>query len=162
VPGLYEIADGKAKAKKGAPAVVICLGESGPLNLPPRPGRQRTPRIVKGGSGEDPRRRRRRATCTRKKGVRHLLAAYHLKADKIYGHIKMKKDRATFLEFCRYAEADPQVHLRGHRALAHGLLGRTLGRGHARWQALVVAGRAARAIQVARNRSNPVKWGAGR
>jgi len=30
------------------------------------------------------------------------LAAYDLKADKIYGHIKMKKDRTTFLEFCRY------------------------------------------------------------
>jgi hypothetical protein len=28
------------------------------------------------------------------------------------------------------AEADPQVHLRAHRALAHGLLGRPLGRGH--------------------------------
>jgi len=78
------------------------LDEFGPLNLLPRPGKQWAPRIVKGGSGEDPRRRRRRATYTRKKGVRHLLAAYDLKADKIYGHIKMKKDRTTFLEFCRY------------------------------------------------------------
>jgi hypothetical protein len=30
------------------------------------------------------------------------LAAYDLKADKIYGHIKMKKHRTTFLEFARY------------------------------------------------------------
>jgi hypothetical protein len=30
------------------------------------------------------------------------MAAYDLNQDKIYGHIKMKKDRTTFLEFCRY------------------------------------------------------------
>jgi transposase len=99
---LYEIADGKAKPKKGDPTVVICMDEFGPLNLLPRPGKQWAARIVKGASLEEPRRRRRRATYTRKKGVRHLMAAYDLKSDKIYGHIKMKKDRTTFLEFCRY------------------------------------------------------------
>ena len=78
------------------------MDEFGPLNLLPRPGKQWAPRIVKGASREEPRRRRRRATYTRKKGVRHLMAAYDLKADKIYGHIKRKKDRTTFLEFCRY------------------------------------------------------------
>ena len=50
---LYEIADGKAKAKKGDPTVVICLDEFGPLNLLPRPGRQWAPRTLKGGSGEE-------------------------------------------------------------------------------------------------------------
>ena len=30
---LYEIADGKAKPKKGDPGVVICMDEFGPLNL---------------------------------------------------------------------------------------------------------------------------------
>ena len=30
------------------------------------------------------------------------MAAYDLNQDKIYGHIKLKKDRTTFLEFCRY------------------------------------------------------------
>jgi len=30
------------------------------------------------------------------------MAAYDLSQDKIYGHIKMKKDRTTFLEFARY------------------------------------------------------------
>jgi hypothetical protein len=30
------------------------------------------------------------------------MAAYDLGRDKIYGHIKMNKDRSTFLEFCRY------------------------------------------------------------
>jgi transposase len=100
---LYEIADGKAKAKKGDPSVVICMDEFGPLNLLPRPGKQWAPIAAKGGaSTTEPRRRRRRATYTRKQGVRHLMAAYDLKADKIYGHIKVKKDRTTFLEFCRY------------------------------------------------------------
>ena len=30
------------------------------------------------------------------------MAAYDLNQDKIYGHVKLKKDRTTFLEFCRY------------------------------------------------------------
>jgi transposase len=79
------------------------MDEFGPLNLLPRPGKQWAPMASKGvGKLESPRRRRRRATYTRNKGVRHLMAAYDLRADKIYGHIKMKKDRTTFLEFCRY------------------------------------------------------------
>ena len=79
------------------------MDEFGPLNLLPRPGRQWAPVIVKGEkSTKRPRRRRRRATYTRTKGVRHLMAAYDLNQDKIYGHIKLKKDRTTFLEFCRY------------------------------------------------------------
>ena len=100
---LYDIADGKTKPKKSDPSVVICMDEFGPLNLLPRPGKQWAPMIVKGEPDtERPRRRRRRATYTRKKGVRHLMAAYDLNQDKIYGHIKTKKDRTTFLEFCRY------------------------------------------------------------
>jgi transposase len=99
---LYDIADGKAKAKRGDPSVVICMDEFGPLNLLPRPGKQWAPRIVKGEERRRPRRRRRRATFTRSAGVRHLMAAYDLNQDKIYGHVKTKKDRTTFLEFCRY------------------------------------------------------------
>ena len=100
---LYDIADGKAKPRKGEPSVVICMDEFGPLNLLPRPGKQWAPRIVTGDeSTEGARRRRRRATYTRTKGVRHLMPAYDLNQDKIYGHIKTKKDRTTFLEFCRY------------------------------------------------------------
>ncbi len=100
---LYDIADSKAKPKKGDPSVVICLDEFGPLNLLPRPGKQWAPMIVKGESSTTgPRRLCRRATYTRTKGVRHLMAAYDLNQDKIYGHIKTKKDRTTFLEFCRY------------------------------------------------------------
>jgi transposase len=47
-------------------------------------------------------RRRLRATYTRTKGVRHLFAAYDLGEDKLYGHIKRRKTRTQFLEFCRY------------------------------------------------------------
>ena len=44
---LYDIADGKAKPKRGDPTVVICMDEFGPLNLLPRPGKQWAPMIVK-------------------------------------------------------------------------------------------------------------------
>ena len=43
-----------------------------------------------------------RATYTRTAGVRHLFAACELGEDKLYGHIKPRKVRARFLEFCRY------------------------------------------------------------
>ena len=100
---LYDIADGKAKPKRGDPRVVICMDEFGPLNLLPRPGKQWAAVAVLGAvDTKAARRRRRRATYTRKNGVRHLMAAYDLNEDKIYGHIKTKKDRTTFLEFCRY------------------------------------------------------------
>ncbi len=43
-----------------------------------------------------------RATYTRTEGVRHLFAAYELGEDKLFGHVKPRKTRARFLEFCRY------------------------------------------------------------
>jgi hypothetical protein len=43
-----------------------------------------------------------RATYTRTEGVWHLFAAYELGEDKLFGHIKPRKTRARFLEFCRY------------------------------------------------------------
>lgn len=99
---LYDIADGKAEPGAGDPTVIFCMDEFGPLNLLPRPGKQWAPVAVKGGTGAKPRRRRRRATYNRNDGVRHLLAAYDLGKDKIYGHIKTTKNRTKFLEFCRY------------------------------------------------------------
>jgi transposase len=111
---LYDIADGKAKAKRGDPSVVICMDEFGPLNLLPRPGKQWAPVIIKGDErGRGPRRRRRRATFIRTAGVRHLMAAYDLNQDKIYGHVKTKKDRTTFLEFCRYLRSlyPPEIRI---------------------------------------------------
>ena len=110
---LYEIADGKAAPGEGDPTVVFCMDEFGPLNLLPRPGKQWAPVAVKGGAGDAPRRRRRRATYNRNDGVRHLLAAYDLGADKIYGHIKTTKNRTKFLEFCRYLRSlhPPEVRI---------------------------------------------------
>ena len=111
---LYDIADQKAKPRRGDPTVVMCMDEFGPLNLLPRPGKQWAPRIVKGDEPKKrPRRRRRRATFTRTNGVRHLMAAYDLQEDKIYGHVKTKKDRTTFLEFCRYLRSlyPPEVRI---------------------------------------------------
>jgi transposase len=34
--------------------------------------------------------------------VRHLFAAHELGVDKLFGHIKPRKNRARFLEFCRH------------------------------------------------------------
>jgi transposase len=82
--------------------VIFCVDEFGPLNLQPRPGRQWA---AIGGKGKEPGRAprpRMRATYTRTAGVRHLFAAYELGEDKLYGHIKPRKTRARFLEFCRY------------------------------------------------------------
>jgi hypothetical protein len=88
---LYGIADAKVKLKRGDPSVVFCMDEFGPLNLLPRPGRQWAPRIVKGAKPGAPRQRRRRATYKRTQGVRHLMAAYDLSQDKLYGHVKTEE-----------------------------------------------------------------------
>lgn len=111
---LYDIADGKAEPGDGDPTVVFCMDEFGPLNLLPRPGKQWAPVAVKGDADDEkPRRRRRRATYNRNDGVRHLLAAYDLGKDKIYGHIKTTKNRVKFLEFCRYLRSlyPPEVRI---------------------------------------------------
>ena len=102
VEHLYAIADGEVVPDAGEPEVIFCVDEFGPLNLQPRPGRQWA--AVSGKNAEQGRepRPRMRATCTRTQGVRHLLAAYELGEDKLLGHIKPRKTRARFLEFCRY------------------------------------------------------------
>ncbi len=82
--------------------MVFCYDEFGPLNLQPHPGKHWA---AVGGKHKDnnrARRRRRRATYTRPHGIRHLLAAYDLTGDKLYGHIKPTKGRTEFLAFCRY------------------------------------------------------------
>ena len=112
---LYDIADGKAQPGKDDPTIVICMDEFGPLNLLPRPGKQWAPMAVKNESASQdlPRRRRRRATYNRKNGVRHLMAGYDLNQDKLYGHVKVKKNRTAFLEFCRYLRTlyPPEVRI---------------------------------------------------
>ncbi len=102
VENLYAIADVEVITEDGEPEVVLCLDEFGPLNLQPPPGRQWAER---GGRHKAPDREPRprwRATYTRPHGGRHLFAAYDLAQDKLYGHIKPKKNRTRFLQFCRY------------------------------------------------------------
>jgi transposase len=98
---LYEIADGTTQPGPGDPSVVICVDEFGPLNLQPHPGRQWA---ETGGGGSSPRRRR-RATYKRPHGVRHLLAAYDLSSDRLYGHVKVRKNRPAFKAFLRYVRS---------------------------------------------------------
>jgi hypothetical protein len=95
---LYDLVDGKTKRRRGDPHVVFCVDEFGPLNLQPHPGRQWA---ETGGGGGRPRRRR-RATFNRPHGVRHLLAAYDLSLDRLYGHNKVRKHRPAFMQFLRY------------------------------------------------------------
>ena len=99
---LYAITDGHAGPGQGEPSVVICMDEFGPLNLQPHPGKQWAPSAVGKGDQGQPRRRWRRATYTRPHGVRHLLAAYDLSTNKLYGHVKKRKTRTEFLAFCKY------------------------------------------------------------
>jgi transposase len=112
---LYDIADGKVAPGDGDPEIVFCVDEFGPLNLLPRPGKQWAPSATKAtkGSGGVSRRRRRRATYTRTHGVRHLFAALNLMTDRMYGHVKVNKNRTTFLAFCRYLRSlyPPEVRI---------------------------------------------------
>ncbi|HET6873870.1 MAG TPA: IS630 family transposase [Acidimicrobiales bacterium] len=106
---LYDIADGKTEPAESDPTVVFCMDEFGPLNLQPHPGRQWA---AAAGGAEAPRRRR-RATYKRPHGVRHLLAAYDLRRDRLYGHIKTSKGRTEFLAFARYLRSlyPPEVRI---------------------------------------------------
>jgi transposase len=110
---LYAIADGHAQAGPDDPSVIICFDEFGPLNLQPHPGRQWAPVATGEGAGGHRRRRRRRATFVRSQGVRHLLAAYDLSTDRLYGHIKPRKGRTEFLAFLRYLRSlyPPEVRI---------------------------------------------------
>ena len=109
---LYALADGKAEPGPDDPDVVICYDEFGPLNLQPHPGRHWAERDSSGAPRTGPRRRR-RATYLRPHGVRHLLAAYDLSTDRLYGHVKAKKGRSDFLAFLRYVRSlhPPRVRI---------------------------------------------------
>lgn len=106
---LYDLADHQAEPGPDEPEVVICVDEFGPLNLQPHPGKQ----WAVAGGGARRHRRRRRATYTRPHGVRHLLGAYDLSNDRLYGHIKARKGRSEFLAFCRYLRSlhPPEVRI---------------------------------------------------
>lgn len=110
---LYAIADGIADPGSGDPSVVVCVDEFGPLNLQPHPGKQWAPRIVGKGDIEAPRRRRMRATYNRPNGVRHMMGAYDLATDRLYGHVVTTKDRTAFIRFLRYVRSlhPPEVRI---------------------------------------------------
>lgn len=110
---LYAVADGNAEPGEGDPVVVICLDEFGPLNLQPHPGHQWAGVASSRRDQASARRRRRRATYKRPHGVRHLLAAYDLSRDRLYGHVVTKKGRTEFLAFCRYLRSlhPPEVRI---------------------------------------------------
>jgi transposase len=54
-----------------------------------------------------------RATYLCTEGVRHLLAAYDLGEYRLYGHVKPRKTRTRFLEFCRYLRSlyPPEIRI---------------------------------------------------
>jgi len=82
-------------------------------------------RIIRRGGGPVVTWRRAQMVCCRPTGwtcpgsrgwrspARTLFAAYELGEDKLYGHIKPRKTRARFLEFCRYLRSlyPPQVRI---------------------------------------------------
>ena len=72
---------------------VICIDEFGPLNLQPRHG------ICQARDGQVT---RQRATYNRKLGVRHFLAYYDLKTDRLYGYVTERKKTADFLRFLKW------------------------------------------------------------
>jgi transposase len=114
VEHLYAIADREMAPGPGDPTMVFCVDEFGPLGLQPRPGRHWA--AISGKNRQPGRapRPRLRATYTRTAGVRHLFAAYELGEDKLYGHIKPRKTRARFLEFCRYLRSLYPPEFRKH------------------------------------------------
>jgi hypothetical protein len=110
---LYAIAGGEVIPEDGEPEVIFCVDAFGLLNRQPRPGRQWA---AVSGKGKEPGRAprpRMRAAYTRTAGVRHLFAACELGEDKLFGHIKPRKTRGRFLEFCRYLRSlcPPQVRI---------------------------------------------------
>ena len=72
----------------------LCLDEFGPLNLLPRAGR------CLSGKGKGV--QRHRATYSRKGGVRHLIAAYDLESDKLFGRFYARKTWVQFLDFLKW------------------------------------------------------------
>jgi hypothetical protein len=76
------------------------------LNLQPQPGGKAWAPLKKP--------RRIRATYTRPHGVRHMLGAYDVTRDRLYGHVKKRKTRTEFLAFCRYIRSLYPAEVRLH------------------------------------------------
>lgn len=72
---------------------VICVDEFGPLNLQPRGGHC----LAREGKVK-----RHRATYRRTGGVRHMIAYYDVKLDRLYGRFYQRKTWREFLSFLRW------------------------------------------------------------
>jgi hypothetical protein len=72
----------------------ICVDAFGPLNLQPRHG------VRFAGRGR--RVRRHRATCNRKGGVGHFLAAYDLETDRLFGLFRRSRTWVPFVELLKW------------------------------------------------------------
>jgi transposase len=96
VLGLY-----RAKPKDG---VVVCFDEMGPIQLIPHHG-----------SGWAPAKRpeRRRATYSKKHGVRYLFGAYDVHADRLHGRLRAHKNAGEVLAFYRQIRMryDPRLRI---------------------------------------------------
>jgi len=84
-------------------AVVIAFDEMGPLSLCPQAG---------AGWASPGRPERQRATYTRRSGVRQLLAAYDVHADRLRGRLRPRKTGAAVLTFMRTIRAAYPSRLR--------------------------------------------------
>ncbi len=76
----------------GKHAKVICVNEFGPIEVRPCAGQNWCPKKKPD---------RQPATYTRTHGIRHLLAAYDLKDDKLYGTVQKHKTNEEFLQFLK-------------------------------------------------------------
>jgi transposase len=99
---LYAIADGTTEPDDDDPTVVICVDEFGPLNLQPHPGKHWAPSLPARATPP----RRVGDVCapptTGPHGVRHMMGAYDLATDRLYGHVVTTKNRTAFIRFLRY------------------------------------------------------------
>jgi transposase len=100
----------------------LCVDEFGPLNLLPRHGRCL--------AGRGKRVERHRATYHRTGGVRHLLAAYDLETDRLFGIFRKRKTAAQWLQLLKWLRArypgGQRLHIVMDNASAH-LTGAVLG-----------------------------------
>jgi transposase len=77
---------------KPADGVVVCFDEMGPIQLIPHPG---------SGWASKRRPERRRATYSKRHGVRYLFGAYDVHADRLHGRLRAHKNAAEVLGFYR-------------------------------------------------------------
>jgi len=87
---------------------VLCVDEFGPLNLQPRHG------VCLARQGKVT---RYRATYHRDLGVRHFLAYYDLKTDRLYGYVTEHKKRPDFVRFLKWVRRRHPLSQRLHIVL---------------------------------------------